>query len=148
MPDDKDPVNFTFGSARKIRDAVRDSRSPRLDLSERPWPRLFAYHFIKVMSAARDGSNFRWTYTIREVKRTATLFGAWTEISDDLTAFNSLEQMNGASGLMGNGVNTSDLSGTGLTLQPAPVGAIVRASFEFDAWVFSYANAISGSCDP
>lgn len=106
------------------------------------------FRWVKITAASRDGSNFRWTYTAKLVMRTATTFGAWTEITGNLTAFNSLEQMNGSSGVMGNGVNTADLADTGLELQAAPIGAIIRASFEFDAWIFEYANAISGSCDP
>jgi hypothetical protein len=102
---------------------------------------------MKIMSSSRDGSNFRWTYTVRSViLASETPFAAPTEVSANLTAYNTLERMNGASGLMGNGVDTANLAGTGLELQPAPAGAIVRADWDGFAWFFEYANGVDGTC--
>lgn len=103
--------------------------------------------WIKISASSKDGSNFRWTYTAKLAYRVATGFGAWVVEGNNITAYNSIEQMNSSSGVMGNGVDTANLAGTSLELQPAPAGAIVLATFEFDAWVFSYENGVDGACE-
>lgn len=106
-----------------------------------------------VASPSRDGDNWRWSYTFTEVKKNSTGYGGWTALTGGRTgtAYNTIEDMNGESGLMGNGVNTDNLSDTEMTVQPCPANTPVRmylvtASDGTPEYWFSYENAIDGTC--
>lgn len=113
----------------------------------------------------KDGSNFRWSYTWTEMAKTSTGHGGWEAKEEGRTgtagdadgAFNTMEDMNGASGTFGNGATSANLD-TGdytFTVQPAPSGLLVRIwpmtffvdSTETTEYWFSYANGVDGSCD-
>lgn len=100
-----------------------------------------------ITGATRDGANFRWTYDVKVALPPTGSAVAWDQIGEESEAINTIEIMNGASGLMGNGVDTADLAGTALELQRAPDGAIVRC-FNSGRWLaFEYVNSISGACE-
>lgn len=115
---------------------------------------------IKITGSTQDGSNKRWKYDWSEVRKTSAGYGGWTASSDARTghttdydyAFNLVEDINGASGAYGNGVNSSNLTGT-LDIKPVPNGVILWAWVELppvagqkpELW-FSYENGIDGGC--
>jgi hypothetical protein len=114
--------------------------------------------FGRIVSSEQDGDNWRWTYTVEQVVKIAAGYDGWAKIagSDNLTAYNLVEDMNGASGLMGNGIDTGNLP-DGFELQPAPGGVIVplfsvvvpvqsQSDVGLEYW-FSYENGTDGSCD-
>lgn len=106
-----------------------------------------------ILTATQDGTNFRWVYTFAELEKTSAGYGGWTTKSDGRTGtlYNRIEDINGASGLMGNGVNTADLSGTSITTQPIPVGLPVLVNIVplvgggVEYWT-SYENGETGGC--
>jgi hypothetical protein len=113
-----------------------------------------------IQSASRDGSNWRWIYTYAEAEKTSPGYGGWTVLAGGRTgtAYNRTEEINGASGAMGNGVNVDNLADTGLELQPCPVGLPVEIELRTvpgaeddpavsEGW-FSYENGVDGTCAP
>ncbi len=115
---------------------------------------------IRIGSATQDGSNKRWKYDWSEYEKSTQGYGGWTAVSGGRTghaatwgyAYNMVEDGNGASGLYGNGVDSSNLVGT-LDIQPVPPNqVIVLASVVYpingtvrELW-FSYENGIDGGC--
>ena len=114
---------------------------------------------FKITASTQDGTNKRWTYTARKQIKTSAGYGGWAAAADvaDYTLLNSIEVSNGATGLWGNGVNSTNLpaSPATMTIQPVPNGVIVRAWVEtftpsggaasIEYW-FSYENGVDGSC--
>jgi hypothetical protein len=107
----------------------------------------------KITAHAQDGSNFRWAYSYTEVVKDTPAWGGWVTKPGGRTgtAYNRVEDGNGASGLMGNGIDTANLVGT-FALQPAPINSIVEMTMVTvaedgtqEAW-FSYENGIDGAC--
>lgn len=107
--------------------------------------------WVIITAATKDGSNFRWTYTWSEAEKTATGFSGWAAKSGGLTgsAYNTVEYANGASGAFGNGVNSTNLTGT-FELKPVPTSqpvfvrpVAVGSTTEY--W-FSYENGVDGAC--
>lgn len=112
--------------------------------------------WAKITGNSQDGSNLRWKYSWSAVAKTSAGFGGWTVptgaqtgTTSARTAYNTLEDMNGATGTFGNGVASSNLTGT-LTVKPAPNNAIVFIRPVIVAGVqeyqFEYSNAIDGGC--
>jgi hypothetical protein len=108
-----------------------------------------------IVAAARDGSNWRWVYTIRAAEKTADGYDGWSNTADstDLTAYNFAEDLNGASGLLGNGVDTANLPDPPATFapQPIPVGSpvwvvSVSAPAGTEYWIVQYPTSIDGAC--
>lgn len=114
---------------------------------------------VKLTAHTQDGTNKRWKYDWVEVEKTSTGYGGWTNVSGGRSgsgsdfdyAYNSIENGNGASGLYGNGVNSTHLTGS-LDIQPAPANTIVRGQIVYisgtdkpEVW-FEYANGIDGAC--
>jgi hypothetical protein len=109
----------------------------------------------RIDGSTQDGSNFRWEYDFVEVKKATAGYGGWTDKTNGRTgtAYNLIEDQNGASGLFGNGVDSSNLSGTSMEVQPVPDGTRVeifmvtcQANGETEYW-FSYENGIDGECE-
>jgi hypothetical protein len=107
---------------------------------------------VIVTGSTQDGSNFRWTYDFEEAEKTSAGYGGWTAKENGLTgtAYNIIEDQNGASGVFGNGVDSANLAGT-FELQPVPNGtriAVWRQHLTdgtFEYW-FSYENGVDGAC--
>lgn len=110
-----------------------------------------------ITGGGQDGSNKRWIYTFAEVEKTSVGYGGWTTKSGGVTgsAYNRVEDMNGASGLYGNGVDSANLTGM-MDIQRAPNGVIVRLDIvrgvDGDAapiteYWFDYENGIDGDCE-
>lgn len=85
--------------------------------------------YWKVVSATQDGSNMRWSYELRKQQWTGDSgYGSWEDVPDLPTltpCYNTLENGNGATGLMGNGVTLNGdgfVEGTSLTLQEIQTG--------------------------
>lgn len=110
--------------------------------------------YFAVTASTQDGSNKRWTYTMRRHEKSAAGYAGWTEVSpaDEITAYNDQEEDNGSSGLFGNGVDSANLTGT-LDVKPAPTGKGVHRVYRVTAadgtteYWFSHANAIDGGCE-
>jgi hypothetical protein len=111
---------------------------------------------FKITNAAQDGTNKRWTYTAKRQAKTATGYGGWSNHAADTadyTLYNSLENMNGATGLYGNGVNSANLTGT-FAIQRIPNDAIVWATAvtfttggtTYTEYWFESPNGIDGAC--
>ncbi|HET6442528.1 MAG TPA: hypothetical protein VM219_02015 [Phycisphaerae bacterium] len=110
------------------------------------WGRITAY--------AAAGDN-RWTYTFEEVWKETAGYDGWAAVTDGRTdtAYNSIEDMNTAAGVQGNGVDVANLDTADYTfeIEPCPVGNVVWIR---PVWItgapefwFSYANGVDGSCD-
>lgn len=103
-------------------------------------------------AAAQDGSNLRWAYTFAEVEKTDAAYAGWATKSGGQTGtmYNTLEVGNGATGLLGVGVDTANLSGT-YTLKPLPnnrpvwVRIVYRTTGEREYWC-EYSGGIDGAC--
>lgn len=129
--------------------------------SQSPRPTSPPTWFVgRVSAAVRIETYWRWTYTIVEQhKPEAGSLGAWADKPGGrtVTAYNQIEANNDTAGLLGNGVNTINLAGTGLEPKPAPVGTRLfvfpqtvtpEAGASSAEWWFQYENAIDGSCTP
>lgn len=111
--------------------------------------------FIKITASTRDSSNWRWTYTARRMKKTAAGFGGWEEVDEiNLTAFNTLEDANGTTGVVSgytldNGSNETKVWG----LLPIATGTIVLARLRLipetsaSEWHFSLINIPIVACE-
>jgi len=110
-------------------------------------------HWMKITGATASGK--RWQYSGKIQKKTTAGYGGWvddTSFNEITTAYNMIENMNGATGLWGNGVTSTNLSGS-IDIKPAPTGAIVRVYLEIVSgatptreWWFQYENGIDGAC--
>ncbi|MBS3735360.1 MAG: hypothetical protein KGY99_10635 [Phycisphaerae bacterium] len=97
----------------------------------------------------------RWTYGFKEVEKTSTGYGGWSDVSGGTTgtAYNTIEDSNTGSGTEGCGVDVDNLSTDDytFTIQPASTGVIVwmRAVPVGDTteYWFSYVNGVDGSCE-
>lgn len=110
--------------------------------------------WARITGDTQDGSNKRWTYTFEEVEKTVASFGGWTTKTDGRSgdAFNTIEDLNGASGLYGNGVNSANLAGTGLDIQPITTGDVVwlrpvRVIGGGVEYHFEADNGVDGPCE-
>lgn len=111
--------------------------------------------YFKVSANSQDGSNKRWSYTMVEQEKSAAAYGGWTTKSDGgrvLTAYNDQEEDNGSSGLYGNGITSTNLTGT-FDVQPIPTGKGVHRVYRVtlsdgsatEYW-FSASNGVDGGC--
>ncbi len=115
---------------------------------------------VRIGSATQDGSNKRWKYDWTEYNKATAGYGGWSSLSGGRSghnstwgyAYNMVEDGNGASGTYGNGVQSSNLTGT-IDIQKVPADqVIVLASIVYpldgslpELW-FSYENGIDGAC--
>jgi hypothetical protein len=112
----------------------------------------------KITGSSIIGSNRAWTYAFSEVILTAAGQGNWSTLTNgrsgttsSKSAYNGIEDMNGASGLFGNGTNSSNFpSGGSVALQPIPSGAIVWikkvVTGSSVTYQLAYENSNDGSC--
>jgi hypothetical protein len=116
--------------------------------------------WIRIGAATQDGSNKRWKYDWVEYKKATAGYGGWAIVSGGRTgptsatgyAYNTVENGNGASGTYGNGVQSSNLTGS-IDIQKVPPNQVIAlASIVYpldgslpELW-FSYENGIDGSC--
>lgn len=132
--------------------------SIRLAPESVPRPAIFPGFFARITDATQDGSNKRWKYSFVEVIKASAGYTGWRDKDDGIEgsavtgvfAFNGIEDQNGSSGLYGNGVESSDLTGT-FDIQPVPDGTrvFIHSRFDFDGvaeYWFTYANGVTGDC--
>jgi hypothetical protein len=109
--------------------------------------------FARVTSSSQDGTNMRWSYAVTQVDKSGAAYGNWTDRSGGLTgtAYNLIEDQNAATGTFGNGVASTNLTGT-LAVQAVPTGTRIEIKPVFrtdngavEYW-FNYANGIDGAC--
>ncbi len=135
--------------------SVRKRREPRIfheDVAPGIW--------IRIGSATQDGSNKRWKYDWTEYEKSTAGYGGWTAVSGGRTghsstfgyAYNGVEDGNGASGLYGNGVDSSNLTGT-IDIQKVPPDQVIvfaevvnPADGSLPELWFAYENGIDGDC--
>ncbi len=102
------------------------------------------------------GSN-QWTYSFKEVEKTAAGYGGWTDVDNGRTgtdtAYNFIEDMNDGLTVEGNGVDVDNLDTANytFTIQEAPTGLTVEMyevfnGTDMEAW-FMYENGVDGTCD-
>jgi hypothetical protein len=119
----------------------------------------------RITGATRQGTAFKWVYSAWLTEKAAggAGYGGWATKGGEnsITLYNLAEDMNDSSGLMGNGVDTANLAGTGLHLMPIPTGRDVRVwrvsvpttpgqlggPVTMEYWC-DVNNAIDGSCTP
>lgn len=109
--------------------------------------------FARITGNTQDGSNKRWIYDFEQVAKTSAGYGGWEAIDGGLVdvAYNLAEDQNGATGLWGNGVDSSNIAGTNLDIKPIPTGLIVRlfaivvTDGTTEYWL-DVSNAIDGAC--
>ena len=112
----------------------------------------------------KDSTNYRWSYTWTEVAKTTTGHAGWATKSGGRSgtaggsdaAYNTMEDMNGATGTFGNGATSTNLvtADYSFEVQPAPANLLVRmwpvtftvGTTEYTEYWFSYANGVDGSC--
>jgi hypothetical protein len=101
---------------------------------------------------------WRWTYAFVEVEKTSEGYGGWTDMDGGRTgtAYNMVEDANPADGVLGNGVDTANLTGT-FAPKPASAGVIVCMFIQTftptpgepavtEHW-FGVENGIDGQCE-
>ena len=137
----------------------------KVNLPSRGGGQAFDSFWIQIGTSTQDGSNKRWKYDWIEVFKSTAGYGGWDEVEsgrsghgDDFDyAYNGVEDLNGASGTFGNGVDSANLSGT-FDLKPVPDGVIVRGFLVYpddsnsdgypckpELW-FWYENGVDGDC--
>jgi len=162
---------------RRMRDALRFIESFRREPNtfRRRQPRgggLGDGFWARLTANAAAPVNLNWIYSWVAVEKTAIGYGGWTTIDGGLfgtyavssggtldrgRAYNTLEDMNGASGLVGAGVDVDGLDTDYFTfaLKEIPVGAIVWmrpvvctvAGVDVTEYWFTAGNAVDGECD-
>jgi hypothetical protein len=105
--------------------------------------------YARISASTQDGTNLRWKYSWVELTLTTGGYGGWTDKTNGRSgtsnAYNLSEDINGTSGMLGNGVTVANL-GT-CHLKPAPTGAkvmlraVVAADSSTTYW-FSYENGV------
>lgn len=108
-------------------------------------------------SSSQDGSNKRWKYAWSEAYKTSAGYGSgWSTLPNGRTgttstntAYNSIENINGASGAYGNGVTSTNLTGT-IDIKAIPNNTPiflrpVRTGTTLEYW-FSISNGVDGGC--
>jgi hypothetical protein len=152
-------VKFTEDAAKRLvrgvriverADTGRDSRRRRsVSVGPREIDALITGH-------SQDGTNKRWLYAWSQAKKTTAGYGGWTAVTGGLSgtttskiAYNRVENINAATGTFGNGVASTNLTGT-FDVQPVPSGTPVRLKRVVVAGVtefwFSYESGIDGAC--
>lgn len=112
--------------------------------------------WAKITGNLQDSSNFRWKYAWSEVTKTTAGFSGWTVLSGGRSGtttskigYNTAEDMNGATGLFGNGVTSTNLTGT-LKVQPVSTGVFVKMTpilaGTTQEYHFTFANGVDGGC--
>ena len=148
------PAGGTELSMRRQRRTADD-----LDLGYREmFPEEGEGFWARITGHTSDGDN-QWTYSWEQVEKTSTGYGEWAAVSPSVAgtdnAYNTLEDMNAATGTQGNGVDADNLDTDDFTftIQPCPAGAIVRlhelgieGEDDPEFW-FAYANGVDGECD-
>jgi hypothetical protein len=154
---------------RLVDELERQSRlivAPPLRLQDVPGGRLLTVamqqsgFWIWMTGNTQDGTNKRWKYDWAMIENTGAGYGGWTAPSGGLTgssstwdyAYNAIENGNGATGTFGNGVASTNLTGT-LAVKPIPnnfplfarVVIPKVASAKPQLWV-EYENGIDGGC--
>ena len=159
-------AGYTFSAegARKTIAVVRKVQSEPADGTGSPITRRHSGDswFARITGNDRDGDDYGWIYASVEVYKSDTDRGKWTAVDGGRTsttaddnnpaAYNTLEDMNGPSGLTGCGVNIDELP-DGFDMAPVPTGAIVRMWIVYcgdDAstveYHFTAVNQITGGC--
>jgi hypothetical protein len=116
------------------------------------------YGIFAISGATQDGSDWRWTYTMVEQEKSAAGYEGWTTVSggETITAHNYAEEDNGASGLMGNGVEVDSgglIPGTAVSIKPIPTAKGVHRVYQVQAlsgeveYWFRADNAMDGECE-
>ncbi len=107
------------------------------------------------ITASESAGDNKWSYSIAEAVKTSAGYGGWAAKSGGRTgtAYNVIEDINAASGVLGDGVNASNLDTDDFTftLQPCPNGVPVWIRpvpvGEATEYWFAYENGIDGGCD-
>lgn len=108
--------------------------------------------YAQITGSASLGDN-RWEYTWEEVRFAAGLpvrTGAVRTSTSHGKAYNTMEMLNTASGVQGNGVDIANLSGT-FEIKPISNKATVQISGPFNdsdtpRWYFQAVNTVDGAC--
>lgn len=88
----------------------------RLAVAPNPFPM-----WVLITGATQDGSNLRWVYNFSQATKATAGYGGWSALSGGLTGtcYNGSEEINGATGLFGNGTTSANFLGT-FTIQEIP----------------------------
>jgi len=135
--------------------AIADGAGVHVRPGRRITPRDDGF-WARITGSTADGDN-RWTYSWEEVAKTGAGYGGWGALDDGRTgadnAYNSIEDMNAATGVQGNGVDVAHLDTDDYTfaLQPCPTDAVVwmrevKVDGDAEYW-FAYENGVDGGCD-
>jgi hypothetical protein len=111
--------------------------------------------WAKITGNSSEGNN-QWSYSFEQVVKTSEGYGGWAALDEGITgeaAYNMTEDINSASGVQGNGIDTSsDFWGDlNFEIQPCPTNTIVWMTAvlvgEDPEYWFSYTNGIDGNCE-
>lgn len=121
-----------------------------------PRPAVRFWARVKSSTAVEDADN-QYTYEIEKIEKTTAGYGGWTAIAGDWTgtAYNRSEDINAATGKLGNGATAENLDTDDFTftMQPLPVGLPVivepvrLTTGVTEYWIVGDPNGIDGSCD-
>ncbi|MEM9752565.1 MAG: hypothetical protein AAF916_04190 [Planctomycetota bacterium] len=134
--------------AKRTKAAVEAFEAPGPGVFRRR-PRIFgasAFRPAIIQSATKDGSNNRWTYSVKRARVDNS--GAWptlTAYGDAFDAYNLVEINNGSTGIMGGGVNLGDQFVKSLGV--VRIGEVVVCFKISGAWFFERLNPITVDCD-
>lgn len=109
--------------------------------------------WFRVVSAAKDGTHIRWTFTAKRIVKATPGYGGWGDDTDtaDYTLYNGVDDANGATGVYGSGLNSANLTGT---FQHVPLGAgakvharpVTVASTGATEWWIDVVLTVDGAC--
>ena len=133
----------------------RPHRAPSLEGPTVLPPSVVKGFWAWASANASDGDN-KWSYTFAEIEKTSAGYGGWAALTGGRTGTmrNTIEDINAAAGVQGNGVTAANLDTADytFTIQPLPnsvpvwVREVVVTDNTVEYW-FSYANGVDGSCD-
>ena len=121
------------------------------------YERVAAQEFwARIDSSTATATANQWTYAFTEVTKTVAGYREWITKPGGITgntSYNSIEDINSATGVQGNGVDLDELAAVSasMELRPCPADTIVRmygiilASGVIEHW-FSYENGVGGIC--
>ena len=128
-------------------------------LDRRPRVRSTAHFTARTANAVRVSGTpqpWRWTYAFYEVEKTLPGYGGWTDKVGGRTgvAYNLIEDQNADTGILGNGVDVSNLDTAEATFAPQPIPlntrievyAVTLADGTVEYWTM-YESGVDGLCD-
>lgn len=115
------------------------------------------FRHFQITAVSKDGTNDRWSYTAKRRSLTTSGHGGWANHSVDTgnyTLYSKNDDMNGATGLYGNGTNSTNFPGS-YDIKEIPVNCevvAIKTPLEgstpqtYQWWIINQPNGVDGTC--